>query len=123
MRTLSLILGLVACGGAPKTLEGCATLSDAAAREDCRLEQLVPLFEAGDEAAFAEGLAQVDDPLSRDLVRLRLAVGNPHRAGHLCRTVETEDAQEKCRQVLGRPHLSAPRPAGPGSPPRPPSGQ
>ncbi len=100
---------VVACSGEPQTLADCDRVRDSVAREDCRLSLLHGLFEAGDDVAFLAGLAQVDDPLSRDLVRLRLAVESPDRAGWLCEGVETENAQDKCRQVLGRPHLRAPR--------------
>ena len=120
MRLLPLAL-LLGCGSAPQTLQDCAGLAGATEREDCRLEMLVPLFEAGDMQAFEQGLATLEEPVSRDLVRLRLAVADPSKAGHLCRGVETDDARTKCKQVLGRPHLAAPRdPGQPGQPPRPP---
>lgn len=103
------LLLLLACGGEPTTLEDCAGVRDAVEREDCYLGMLHTVFEQGDDQAFLQGLAQVDDPVSRDLVRLRLAVESPDRAGWLCEGVETDNARDKCQQVLGRPHLRAPR--------------
>ncbi len=100
---------LLACGGKPATLEDCAGVRDAVAREDCYLSMLHEVFERGDDQAFLQGLSRVEDPISRDLVRLRLAVESPDRAGWLCEGVETENARAKCQQVLGRPHLRAPR--------------
>jgi hypothetical protein len=106
-----LLLALLACGQqVPTSLAGCADLASAAAREDCRLQYLEPLFVAGDLDGFEEGVRALESPISRDLVRLRLAVRAPDRAGALCAQVETEGARDKCRQVLGRPHLAAPRP-------------
>ena len=107
---------LLACGGAvatPSTVEGCAALSAATDRENCRLELLEPVFAGGDEAAFDKAVAALEDPSSRDLVRLRIAIRDPARAHKLCLQVETDGAKEKCRQVLGRPHLRADRPEGP----------
>lgn len=110
---MGLSLVLWGCASpAPETIEDCATLGNQQERENCRLEMLIPIFEGGNAEAFAKGLAQLKDPNARDLVRLRLAVQQPDRAGHLCGQVETQGAREKCRQVLGRPHLSAPRPKG-----------
>jgi len=101
-----LVLLLAACGGGD---EGrCERLRDPAEQQDCHLEELATLFGEGDEAAFVEGLAALEDPLTRDLVRIRLAVDRPERSGWLCARVETEGARDKCRAVLGRPHLRAP---------------
>lgn len=105
------VFGLVlGCASEPTSLDDCSLLTAVVEREDCRLRFLAPLFERGGEEALREGLRALEDPVSRDLVRLRLAVGSPHRAGSLCREVETPDARAKCQQVLGRPHLRAPRP-------------
>lgn len=105
------LVGLLACGAAPepKTAAECGALGDATARENCRFGFLRPLFEAGDVAGFEAALAGIDDPLARDLVRLRLAIDDPSRADLLCGRVETPSGREKCQQVLGRPHLRAPR--------------
>jgi hypothetical protein len=99
-----------ACGGGePTTLTDCASLASMPAREDCRLRMLEPVFASGDAAAFDRALAELEDAASRDLVRLRLAVADPSRADVLCEQAETEGARAKCQQVLGRPHLRAPR--------------
>jgi hypothetical protein len=46
-----------------------------------------------------------------DLLLLTLAVRNPKQAPIFCEKVESTAALEKCRQVIGRPHLqlSAPQ--------------
>lgn len=100
----------VGCGTtAPDTLGGCAALSDAAAQETCRFELLEPLVKQPgrlDEASLDDGLKEIGAPASRDLVLLRLAISAPRHAGALCARVTTSGAQEKCTQVLGRPHLA-----------------
>jgi hypothetical protein len=94
---------------APAELAACSALADLTAREDCRLKLLEPLFESKDAGAFQRALDALEDPASRDLVRLRLAIRDPNRGGRLCEQVETKPAQRKCRQVLGRPHLRGQR--------------
>ncbi len=47
---------------------------------------------------------------SQDLLLLTLAIRNPSSAGQFCKQVHTESAKEKCRQVIGRPHLQLSRP-------------
>jgi hypothetical protein len=118
-----LLLWLAACG----TPEDCDRVRDEVAREDCRFERASALF-GTDPQGFRTTLLAIPTPESRDLVRLRLAIRDPGAGPVLCREVETLAAQEKCRQVLGRPHLStAPQrheahpppgtPVRPGSPP------
>lgn len=101
------ILGLFGCGQ-PETVADCAGLRSAQEREQCRWDKIAPL--AGDPVSVEAALTQVEPAESRDLIRLRLSIAHPTRASAWCRTVETTGAQEKCRQVLGRPHLgTAPR--------------
>lgn len=102
-----IVASLLAACAQPTVLAGCDRLSGVTAREDCRLRILKPVFDGGQQGAFDAALRELEDPVSRDLVRLRLAVANPADAGRLCHQVETRGAQEKCRQVLGRPHLGA----------------
>jgi hypothetical protein len=45
----------------------------------------------------------------RDLLLLRLAVQQPRYSTILCRRVQSQNAKEKCKQVIGRPHLTTPR--------------
>jgi len=87
--------------------ESCASISDPVARENCQFELVSALYDQGDEA-WKGALADVDSPASRDLIRLRLAVQDPARAPLICREVETRQAQAKCQQVAGRPHLMSP---------------
>ncbi len=103
----TLLLLLLACEAEPDTVTGCARLGSQAAVEDCRFRLVEPLV--GDDAALDAALADIPEPASRDLLLLRLAIADPPRAGRLCRRVETEGAETRCRQVLGRPHLSTTR--------------
>ena len=119
MRPHGPLTALALACGQPQDLPGCAALDDPGARESCRWALIAPL--ADDEAALDAALAQVDEPESRDLLLLRLALSEPRRAPRLCARVRTPGAVEKCQQVLGRPHLgSAPR--APAAPPGAPQG-
>lgn len=78
---------------------------------DCRFERALQALAAGDEVGMRAEIEAVKDPLQQDLLRLRVATAEPSRAGALCAEVSTPFAQEKCQQVLGRPHLQGtPRP-------------
>lgn len=108
-----ILLLLLACSD-PKTVAECAGLRDETAREECRFKLLEPLLPdpnhpAPDRKAFQsaldEALGDIDDPRSRDLLLLRLAIASPSTAGFLCTKVQTEGARLRCQQVLGRPHL------------------
>lgn len=117
----------------PQTLADCAGLSDAAEREECRFQMVRPLLPdpqdpKPDYKALKKGLDEafqdIEDPRSRDLLLLRLAIASPSTAGFLCNRVTTDGAQQKCQQVLGRPHLGTVRkapeaPATDGAAPRP----
>jgi len=99
------LLLLFACDApAPATLADCPTLSSPTAIEDCRYEHIEPHL--SDPRSLQADLALIDDETSRDLLLLRLAVNHPDKASLLCRLTVTPPAQQKCQQVLGRPHLS-----------------
>ena len=66
-------------------------------------ERLMTLL--GNWPAFDKEIRKVDDPMQRDLLLLQLAVASPRFSPDLCRKVESHGAVEKCRQVMGRPHL------------------
>ncbi len=110
---IALLLALLACSK-PETVAECASLRAEADREECRFDLLVPLLPdpnhpAPDRKAFQKALEtaldDIEDPRSRDLLLLRLAIASPSTAGFLCTKVETEGARLRCQQVLGRPHL------------------
>ena len=65
--------------------------------------KLQPLL--GNWVDFDKQLMGVGDPRQRDLVLLQLAVENPRFSSQLCKRSQSQGAKEKCRQVLGRPHL------------------
>ncbi len=50
-------------------------------------------------------LETLSEPADRDLVLYRLAVNHPERAQDFCGQTTTRAYQDKCTQVLGRPHL------------------
>ncbi len=107
MESASLLLLILGCTPAPVSLEDCAALPDTTAREDCRLSFIAPL--SGDDQALSAALESIDDPQSRDLLRYRLAVSDPVQHSRQCEAVQAAALQEKCRQVVGRPHLSSTR--------------
>ena len=71
---------------------------------DCRFMRARATFGKDDAATLAE-IAAVDDPVERDMVRLRLAAIDPTRGGFLCRDASTDYGKARCEQVVGRPHL------------------
>ncbi len=101
------------CSTPPASLEDCASVSDPAQREACHYERVLPLLD--DPPSLDAALARVNDSASRDLLLLRLAIADPKRAAALCTRVASTGAKERCRQVLGRPHLQSVR-----RPPQPP---
>lgn len=100
-------LMLSGCSQPPETLADCAEITAPTPREECRYEMITPL--SSDRAAFTEALAEIDDPYSRDLIRYRLAFQDPQQHSGLCKDVEDPSLHEKCRQIIGRPHLSSKR--------------
>ena len=52
-------------------------------------------------------LADNKNAEERDILLLSLAVEHPRHAKMLCKRTTGDIAREKCRQVLGRPHLGA----------------
>lgn len=57
-----------------------------------------------------ESKLQTMTPTEQDLLLLSLAVRSPHQAPHLCKRVNSQTAVEKCKQVVGRPHLQLSEP-------------
>ena len=55
---------------------------------------------------FLEQLPQEN----RDILLLKLAVQNPSLAPKFCSEVLGRGAKEKCKQVIGRPHLQLTKP-------------
>ena len=101
------LLMLTGCQETPETLADCTTLSSPTEREQCRFDMVAPL--ADDRDAFDAALAEIEQPYSRDLIRYRLAFQDPQKYTRLCKEVEEPSLHEKCRQIIGRPHLSSKR--------------
>jgi len=97
-----MILLLLACFSSGGNSD-CDSISDAVQREECLFQQATLLGD--DKASIKHYIAQITDPSSQDLLRIRLAVRNPGRLQWLCEDVSTRSAQDRCRQVVGRPHL------------------
>ena len=70
-------------------------------------QELTPLI--GNWKSFDTRLLQSPGPDEKDIVLLSLAVENPRHAPELCKRTEGKGAKEKCRQVIGRPHLGTAR--------------
>ena len=68
------------------------------------LEALTPLLKKPQK--FNSELAKIQDPGHRDLLLLQLAIREPKYSQKLCHKIQTKNAKEKCRQIIGRPHLS-----------------
>ena len=81
----------------------CGRLAEAASRDDCRLEIVSQDGVAMDE--IREVIDVIEDPVSRDVVRLRLIVMDPANADALCPAVEGPRAREWCERIKQRPHL------------------
>ena len=54
---------------------------------------------------FDQTISQITDVQQKDIILLKLAVKEPKFGPALCQRTRTENAKEKCRQVVGRPHL------------------
>lgn len=93
----ALIWLLAACGAS-----GDCDTREGRDRDACWYEQA--------KAATAETLPGVldgvDDPATRDLLVLRLAVDRPEDAVRLCTLARTPAGRDKCSKVVGRPHMS-----------------
>lgn len=74
-------------------------------REDCRFEEVKAAWVSQDTKRIRLSLEALGSPLEQDLARVRLAVIYPRQAGRLCAEVREDVAVQKCRQILGRPHL------------------
>ncbi len=99
--TLVLLSLLAACG--TDASGDCGELPPGRALEECRYTRARAAAEQPE--ALDAALADIDDPASRDLLLLRLAVDLPARAPELCRRITTPAARDKCDKVVGRPHL------------------
>jgi hypothetical protein len=78
--------------------------ADPLEKEHRELEALI-----GNWKSFDARLRLVQGKDERDIVLLSLAVENPRHAPDLCKRTEGKGAKEKCRQVIGRPHLGTAR--------------
>ncbi len=96
----------IACSGEPEFM-GCQSVVPGPDQEECRFQEALQL--QSNRTALSRYLREITDDSSRDLIAIRLAVRDPFEFGWLCDGVSTRTAGDRCRQVLGRPHLRAPR--------------
>jgi len=75
---------------------------------DISTDEFVPLLGQWEE--FDQKVNRLEDNIEKDLLLLRLAIQQPSYSTALCRRVISNNAKEKCKQVIGRPHLTAPKP-------------
>ena len=99
-------LMVLACSGEPE-FTGCQGVSPGPDQEECRFQEALQI--QSNREALTRFLSEISDDSSRDLIAIRLAVRDPSEFGWLCDGVSTRTAGDRCRQVLGRPHLRAPR--------------
>lgn len=99
-RRLSVLFWL---GGCSAGSGDCEAIRAATERETCRFEAVKAA--GSDQAAVDLALSAIPEGDARDLVRLRMAIDRPAEGERWCSGVTTALAQEKCQQVLGRPHL------------------
>ena len=74
----------------------------------CKNEPDIEAYRAllGSWKRFDQQLQNDDlEQTTADLLLLDLAVQEPQFAAKLCQKVKSEQAREKCKQVIGRPHL------------------
>ncbi len=114
---LSLVLvgGLLGCGADDDATVTTPTDGDCSSIEDWqdRLDCAYPMVEAHleDDEALSTALDTLSAKEDRDMILYRLAFNHPTEAPRLCKKVQTEAFVEKCKQVMGRPHLGTTRKA------------
>lgn len=96
---LLLALWLVACGGETD----CDRLEDPAARADCLRPAL--LESAVDAPSTRAAIEAAADPVTRDLLRLKLVTADPSQSRALCPEMEGPQARRLCANIEGRSHL------------------
>jgi len=102
------VFAWLACSGgpaaapSPESVADCAAL-DGVAAEDCRFA--FAKRAAQDPRALEQVLAAIPEPLSKDLVLVRLAFDAPGSSARFCAAVTTDVGRQRCQQITGRPHL------------------
>ena len=76
---------------------------DPTAQEACWFDEATQTM--GDRGQLEALLTRIPAAASRDLLRLRLVATDPIEYGWLCDSAETDAVEQKCDDVLGRPHL------------------
>jgi hypothetical protein len=101
-------VALAGCDSRPAPGGPCSAQPEGATRDACLFQQAQAL--AGDLDALRAYIDGVPEPVTRDLLRLRLVASSPSLYQPLCEDVSTAGAKTRCRRVLDRPHLGDPRP-------------
>jgi hypothetical protein len=111
---LALLCSLSACdseegGGTVGPGTDCVSIEDWQSRLDCAYSLAEQHLD--DPEALASELQTLDDAEDQDMILYRLAFNHPTEAPRLCKQVKTRAFTEKCKQVMGRPHLGTSRKA------------
>lgn len=113
-----LLLLLGACATpTPSTPEGCATLGDPAARDECVLALLPAVFRADPARGVQLTTTGISDPTTRDFAWLTITRDVDPHSGKYCARIADPLLKERCNVLVARPHLhreSGP-PASPGA--------
>jgi len=105
--TLALGVGVWWYGMVPP-LEQCASKSTAQERDQCRLGVIEQ--QGLEHEALKSAIGTIEEPASRDMIRLSLIAKDPAHARVLCPEVEGEKSKSMCTRILERPHLSVEAP-------------
>jgi len=102
----------VACDKSSESaMVACGQESPIEAQEECRFQVALRLGPNRDVMRAA--LRDISDDISRDLVRIRLAVHDPIAHGWLCADTVVPEIQQQCTIIIYRPHLTHPQAPGP----------
>jgi len=104
---VSLILFvLLVLPGCSRKAEDCFGFESTTEREECHFQHCLRIVE--DEDALTDYIESISDPLSRDLLRVRLATRDPETFHWICEDASTPSGGEKCSRIVDRPHLYEP---------------
>jgi hypothetical protein len=87
----------------------CASIEDWQNRLDCAYSSAEAHVD--EDEALITALQTLSSKEDQDMILYRLAFNYPSEAPRLCKMVKTRAFEEKCQQVMGRPHLGTTRKA------------
>lgn len=118
---LGLLFG--ACTGAtPRSVEDCAGLGDATARDDCYARLLPEVFRVDPAKGVELTESAVTDPTVRDFIWLTVTRDVDPNTNKYCNRISDAVLADRCRVLVSRPHLHRGLVDGEGKTPRSPGG-